>query len=74
MVFLQFYALPVNRLNDTMQGLYAATLGLLIFFIVVMDRPYAGSVCVEPSAFKSALQSMERWDKGTAQESDDKPY
>lgn len=63
--YLLFYVLPVSRLNDLMLGLYAATLGLMLFFIVVMDRPFAGAVSVSPAPYESALQSMQRWDAET---------
>lgn len=60
--FLLCYGLRVTRLNDFMLGIYAATLGILLFFIVEMDRPFAGSVSVSPDPYESALESMKRWD------------
>ncbi|MBI5743090.1 MAG: DUF4239 domain-containing protein [Elusimicrobia bacterium] len=63
--FMLFYLRPWSRVNELMLGMYAAMLGLMIFFIIVMDRPYAGSVNVSPHQMESALQSMARWDSET---------
>lgn len=60
--FLMFYLLPVTRLNNWMLGLYAGTLGLMIFFIIVMDRPFAGGVSISTVPYENALKSMLRWD------------
>jgi hypothetical protein len=60
--FLLFYGMPLTRVSDFMLGLYAATLGLMLFFIVAMDRPFSGSVSVSPDSYKTTLQSMQRWD------------
>lgn len=60
--FLLFYGMPVGRLSDFMLGLYAATLGLMLFFIVAMNRPFTGSVSVSPEPYETALESMQRWD------------
>lgn len=60
--FLLFYGMRLSRLNDYMLGIYAATLGLLLFFIVAMDRPFTGSVSVSPDPYETALESMKRWD------------
>lgn len=43
-------------------GIYAATLGLLLFFLVAMDRPFTGLVSVSPEPYETALESMKRWD------------
>jgi len=60
--FLLFYGMPVGSLSDFMLGLYAGTLGLLLFFILTMDRPFSGSLSVSPAPYESALESMSRWD------------
>lgn len=64
--FALFYLLPVSRHNQLMLGLYAAMLGLMIFFIVAMDRPFAGSVSVGSDPAENALLSMQRWDSEAA--------
>lgn len=65
--FLLCYGLRVTRHNDFMLGIYAATLGILLFFIVEMDRPFAGSVTVSPVPYETALESMQRWDAEPAE-------
>ena len=60
--FILFYLLPYNCVNELMLGMYAAMLGLMVFFIIIMDRPYAGTVSVSPYQMESALKSMSRWD------------
>lgn len=60
--YLLFYLLPVTRLNDWLLGLYAAMLGLMLFFIFVMDYPFAGNVSVSPEPFEHSLQYMKQWD------------
>ena len=60
--FMLCYGMRVTRLSDFMLGIYAATLGLLLFFIVAMDRPFTGSVSVSPEPYETALESMKRWD------------
>ena len=63
--FLLFYLLPVSRLNDWMLGLYAGMLGLMLFFLIVMDYPFAGSLRLSTYPYQSALQSMQFWDAET---------
>jgi len=36
--------------------------GLVFYFIVAMDRPFAGKESITPAPFQSALANMERWD------------
>jgi len=64
--FVLFYLLPVKSFNDLLQGLYAGMLGLTLFFIIAMDRPFAGKVSVSPMPAEEALVSMQRWDDETA--------
>jgi len=65
--FMLFWVLPVSRLNELLLGLYAAMLGLTLFFIVAMDRPFAGSIRVSTGPCENALRSMQRWDAEAAQ-------
>jgi len=60
--FLLFYLLPVSRLNDWLLGLYAAMLGLMLFFIFAMDYPFAGNVSISPAPLEYSLQGMALWD------------
>jgi len=66
--FLLIYILPYSRVNALMLGVYAAMLGLMMFFTFAMDHPFSGSVSISPDAYESALVSMQRWDGETAQE------
>lgn len=60
--FLLFFGMPATRAAGFLLGLYSATLALLLFFIVAMDRPFTGAVSVTPAAYENALEDMERWD------------
>lgn len=60
--YLLFYLLPISRHNDWLLGLYAAMLGLMLFFIFAMDYPFAGNVSVLPAPYEHSLQSMVQWD------------
>jgi len=61
--FFLFFMQPATRFNQFLLGAYALTIGLIIFFIIVMDRPFAGKECLSAEPFEHALQSMDRWDK-----------
>jgi len=60
--YILFFLLPYNKFNRFLLAVYAAMLGLLLFFIIVMDHPFTGSVSVSPYAYEQAIKSMDRWD------------
>lgn len=55
------YVFPRTAFNATAVGLLSLSLGLVFFFIVAMDRPFAGSESIGPGPIASALSKMERW-------------
>lgn len=55
--------LPPNAFGWTMMTLLSASFGLCFFFIVAMDRPFAGRERVEPEAIHETLDNMTFWDK-----------
>lgn len=61
---MAFY-LPLTRFNGIMVGALAASLGLVFFFLVALDRPFAGRESVSPQPFLSAIENMDRWDHAT---------
>ena len=40
----------------------AFCMGLVFYFIIAMDRPFAGEESISPAPFQSAIDNMERWD------------
>lgn len=59
---LTTFVLPVTRFNVAMIAVLALSLGLVFFFIIAMDRPFAGQESIRPGPFVSALENMRRWD------------
>lgn len=57
------FVLPATRFNITVIGGLAASMGLVFFFIIAMDRPFAGEESIGPEPFVSAIDNIERWDR-----------
>jgi hypothetical protein len=55
------YVFPRTASNMTAVGLMSVSLGLVFFFIVAMDRPFAGTQNMGPEPIASALSRMDRW-------------
>ena len=55
--------LPLTRFNLAMVGGLALSIGLVFYFIVAMDRPFAGKESISVAPFQSAIESMMRWDR-----------
>ncbi|MEK8034495.1 hypothetical protein AACH06_27005 [Ideonella sp. DXS29W] len=55
------YIFPRTPFNTTAVGLLSLSLGLVFFFIVAMDRPFAGTESITPAPIQSALQKMKGW-------------
>jgi len=51
--------LPLTRLNLLMAGGMAAAIGLIFFFIIAMDHPFAGATGVDPQPLQELLSEME---------------
>jgi hypothetical protein len=63
LTMLTTFVLPPTRFNIAMIVALAVTMGLVFFFIVAMDRPFAGEESISPEPFESAIGNMERWDR-----------
>ena len=62
LTMLTTFVLPVTRFNVAMIAGVAFSLGLVFFFIIAMDRPFAGQESISAAPFTSALENMRRWD------------
>jgi hypothetical protein len=51
--------LPLSRINTVMVAGVAAAIGLIFFFIVAMDHPFAGETGVDPAPFVDLLHNMQ---------------
>lgn len=60
------YVFPRTPFNVTAVGVLSASLGLVFFFIVAMDRPFFGTESMGPEPIASALLKMDRWSEETA--------
>ncbi|HEY9103242.1 DUF4239 domain-containing protein [Chitinimonas sp.] len=56
--FLLLYALPPTRFHILLVGTWGTTLGLVFFFIMAVDRPFAGEVSVSPTPFVRTIDSL----------------
>ncbi len=55
--------LTPTRFNMAMVGALALSIGLVFYFIVAMDRPFAGEESISVEPFESAIENMDRWDR-----------
>ena len=62
LTFLLTFIFPVTRFSVGLLASLSATMGLVFFFIVAMDRPFAGKESVDSSPIQSTLANMKRWD------------
>lgn len=60
------YVFPRTVFSTTAVGLLSVSLGLVFFFIVAMDRPFAGTESIGPAPIVSALSKMDRWNEEAA--------
>jgi hypothetical protein len=58
--------LSPTRFHLWIIGLVAMSTGLVFYFIVAMDRPFAGEQSISPAPFQLAVENMERWDAAFA--------
>jgi hypothetical protein len=54
------YVLPRTPFNLWIIGAIAASIGLVFFLIIAMDRPFAGEEGVSPEPFESAISNIQR--------------
>jgi hypothetical protein len=59
------FVLPDARGHLVLTTVLAGFLGLLIFLVAAMDRPYRGEISVGPEAFEAVRQQMRAGAGGT---------
>jgi hypothetical protein len=67
LTFAITYVMPATRFNVLIISALAASMGLVFFFLIAMDRPFAGRESISTAPYISALDNMDRWDRATAQ-------
>lgn len=55
--------LPPNAFGWSMMTAVSISFGLVFFFILAMDRPFAGKESVSPESIEETLANMKIWDK-----------
>lgn len=55
---LLLYALPATRFHVALVAVWAITLGLAFFFVLAVDRPFAGEVSVSSAPFERAIKAL----------------
>jgi uncharacterized protein DUF4239 len=56
--FALMYVLPATPFHVTLIASWAATLGLAFFFVMAVDRPFAGAVSVSAAPFQQTIDSL----------------
>ncbi|MGF6533793.1 MULTISPECIES: DUF4239 domain-containing protein [Paraburkholderia] len=56
--FLLLYALPATRFHVALTSAWAVTLGLAFFFVLAVDRPFAGDVSVSSAPFRQTIDAL----------------
>jgi len=56
------FVLSPTRFHLVMVGMTALSIGLVLFLIVAMDRPFTGEQSISAEPFELAIGNMERWD------------
>jgi hypothetical protein len=62
MTMLTTYVLPPTRFNLAMITSLALCMGLVFYFIIAMDHPFAGEESISSEPFQTAIDNMRRWD------------
>ncbi|WP_244136959.1 DUF4239 domain-containing protein [Burkholderia pyrrocinia] len=57
--FLLLYILPGTRFNIALVSSWALTLGLAFFFVLAVDRPFAGEVSVKPEPLRAIVAAID---------------
>ncbi|MDR6448859.1 hypothetical protein J2794_004990 [Paraburkholderia terricola] len=58
------YVLPATRFHFGLVTIWATTLGLAFFFVLAVDRPFAGEVSVSPAPLRHAIETLAAEDEG----------
>jgi hypothetical protein len=61
-VMTYFYHLPTMMSHIVLTGLYALSLGLMIFLVASLDNPFRGDVSVTAQPYVNVLNSLELYD------------
>jgi Protein of unknown function (DUF4239) len=56
------WVLPRTRFNQLAIAMLSCAMGLMFFFMVAMDRPFAGAEGIDPEPFEAVLRNMAAWD------------
>jgi hypothetical protein len=64
--FLLLYILPGTRFHIALVTSWALTLGLAFFFVLAVDRPFAGEVSVKPEPLRVIVAAMDAQAERTA--------
>lgn len=56
--FALLYVLPYSHFHVALISTWSATLGLAFFFVLAVDRPYAGEVSVSPTPFQNTIDLL----------------
>lgn len=56
--FLLLYGLPATHFHVGLVAIWAITLGLAFFFVLAVDRPFAGEVSVSAAPLQHAIDTM----------------
>jgi predicted neutral ceramidase superfamily lipid hydrolase len=56
--FALLYVLPATPFNVMLISSWALTLGLAFFFVLAVDRPFAGEISVSPAPFQQTIDSL----------------
>lgn len=62
LTFLFTFVLPVKPFSIALISGLACALGLVFFFIIAMDHPFAGKESISHEPFDSTIRNMDRWD------------
>lgn len=57
--FMLLYALPPSAYHVALISCWAITLGLMLFFVLAVDRPYAGDISVSPEPYRVTLRMLD---------------
>ena len=60
------FVLRPTHFNLTLIAALSFSIGLVFYFIIAMDRPFAGEESISPAPFESAIANMQRWDREVA--------
>ena len=71
--FLLLYVLPGTRFNVAIVTSWAVTLGLAFFFVLAVDRPFAGEVSVGAEPLQRIADAMDAREKLAAQAAPGEP-